>query len=162
VREVRRVGGTPLTLGSDGSYAFRYRSRWEEAHVRRMIVLLGVVLLLLGAPQAAAAASTVKINLDRNFGTQVVGTTTTHTVTITNTGTTAVRFGTIGVTSGDGAFGFAFDSNTCFSPDALLDPGESCSFDITFTPLTTGTLTGTTDISVDNQSTILKLRGRGV
>jgi hypothetical protein len=130
--------------------------------VRRWLALLGTMVLLLVGPQAAAAASTVKISLDRNFGTQAVGTTTTHTVTIVNTGTTSVRFGSIGVSSNDGAFGFPFDSNTCFTPDAFLDPGESCSFDITFTPLSTGTLRGTTDIAIDNESTILKLRGRGV
>lgn len=137
--------------------------------MRRMIALLGtVLLLLLGVPQAAEADpfDGVKISVDRNFGTQAVGTTTTHTVTIVNSGDTTVRFAVFAVSSNDGAFGFPFESLTCISPDAFLDPGEICSYDITFTPLSTGTLTGTTDVTFGTPDSSyfiqLKLRGRGV
>jgi hypothetical protein len=66
------------------------------------------------------------------------------------------------LTSQSDAFLFVFGSNTCFTPDAVLDPGERCSYDIAFTPLSTGNLTGTTDIEVGDGFTLLKLRGRGV
>ena len=134
--------------------------------MRRVILLLAVLLFFFSAPQVAAASPTVKIRLDggTNFGSHAVGTTTARTVTITNTGSSTVYVGTIGVSSNDGAF--LYDNsgtNTCHSGvGPYLEPGESCSYVILFSPQTTGTLTGTTDVGIDNESTILKLRGRGV
>jgi hypothetical protein len=161
IRAAHELTGGDPTRANDGPHS-RAAILLKEARFRRIMTLLGTVLFLLVGPQAVANASSIKISLDRNFGTQAVGTTISHTVTIANAGITTVRFGSIGVSSNDGAFGLRFESNTCFSPDASLDPGESCSFDITFTPLSTGTQEGTTDIAVGNSSTILKLRGRGV
>jgi hypothetical protein len=125
----------------------------------KRLILLVAALLLICAPQASAATSAVKVRLEGgpNFGTQAVTTTTSKTVTITNTGTTAASLGTISVT-GQG-FSLDFDSITCGNS---LEPGASCSYDILFTPPSAGNWTGVTDIGINNESTIIKLRGRGV
>jgi hypothetical protein len=127
----------------------------------RRLVILFAALFLFTAPQAAAAPSSAKVSVERggNFGTQAVGSTTSKTVTVTNTGTTVVYVGTVSVTSHDGAFFLDFSSNTC---GGSLEPGESCSFDVLFTPPSPGTLSGWTDVGIDNESTIIRLRGRGV
>jgi Abnormal spindle-like microcephaly-assoc'd, ASPM-SPD-2-Hydin len=130
-------------------------------HIRALLIACLVVAASLMAwpANASAATSAVKVRLEGgpNFGTQAVTTSTSKTVTITNTGTTAASLGTISVT-GQG-FSLDFDSITCGNS---LEPGTSCSYDILFTPPSAGTWTGVTDVGINNESTIIKLRGRGV
>ena len=86
------------------------------------------------------------------FGTTVVGSTSAaQHVSVANTGSNAVWFGTLGV-SGD--FGIA--SNTC---TGQLFPGQGCGFDITFAPTLDGTRYGT--VSLPDQDTVHQMQVQG-
>jgi hypothetical protein len=87
-------------------------------------------------PVATFSASSV------TFARQTVGTTSpAQTVTLTNTGSTALHITSIAI-SGD--FGYT----GCGFPQTLA-PGTSCSFMITFSPLDNGTRTGAIAITDD-------------
>jgi hypothetical protein len=100
-------------------------------------------------------SSGVSLNKKKlTFPTQVVGTTSaTSVVTLTNLGNNTLTITSIAVT-GDFA-----QTNTCSS----VTSGGSCTIDVTFTPLASGTLTGDitiTDSEIDSPQTI-SLTGTG-
>src|SRR5947207_13520633 len=73
-----------------------------------------------------------------NFGSQVVGTKTPKSVTLTNTGNAALNI------TGIAASGDFNQTNTCGSSVAA---GASCTISITFTPASGGNRTGTLTIT---------------
>ena len=90
-----------------------------------------------------------------NFPTQVIGTTSAaETVTLTNTGGTAVA-----ITSIDSSGDFA-QTNDCGSG---VPPGGSCQISVTFTPSAEGTRTGTVTIidNAVNSPQTITLKGAG-
>ena len=93
------------------------------------------------------------------FGTQVVGTSSTpQTVTLTNTGTATLDISSIAIT---GANSSAFtQNNNCGS---TLGVGLLCTFTVTFTPSTTGSMSATLTIADDAStgSQTVKLNGTG-
>ncbi len=106
-----------------------------------------LVTLSAGGSEVDTAKFTVRngtVTLSKNslnFGTQTVNTTSpAQTVTLTNTGTGTLTFKSNGITiSGNYA-----DRSSC---GASLAPGANCNVSVTFTPMTTGTLTGTLSIA---------------
>jgi hypothetical protein len=99
-----------------------------------------------------------------SFGSQVVDTTSTaQAVTLTNISSTAFVGITSITTSGD----FAVLTEDC--PDVALEqslgPGEFCTISVTFTPTTTGPLSGTVTIDSDDAPFaphVIPLSGTGV
>ncbi len=103
---------------------------------------LGTAISITGAPV--------------NFGNQLVKTTSAvKTVTITNTGTTAITMGTISLNE---TTDFAASSNTCPASGSKLNGGTSCSLGLTFTPASTGTKKGAVLIN-DSDPTSPQLAG---
>ena len=122
--------------------------------------------LLAFSPAAVASHTPIKISpgTTLNFGAQPVGTTTSRSVTLTNTGSEPVFVSGMCVSSSDGAFEFDFSTDTCVGPelpDGILAPGASCSYTILFTPTHAGRNAGQSDIEADGNVTSLKLFGRG-
>ena len=104
----------------------------------------------LGAPVVLLSASTL------SFGSQVVNSTSAaQTVTLTNTGTAALTFGSIAATAS-----FA-QSNTCGSSVAV---GGICTISVTFTPTTAGSTVGSITIpdNAANTPQTIALSGTGV
>lgn len=86
------------------------------------LVGLGSSISLSGAPLA--------------FGSQLVKTTSTaKTVTVTNTGTAAVKMGTITLTN---TTDYALSANTCPASGSNLNAASSCTISVTFGPKSTG------------------------
>ena len=93
-----------------------------------------------------------------NFGNQLVGVASApQTVTVTNSGNADLHIGSLGIT---GDFGLSNDN--CSS--ATVAPGNSCTFDVIFQPLSTGAKTGTVTIPSDgtNAPNFVSLDGSGV
>ncbi|MBZ5565010.1 MAG: choice-of-anchor D domain-containing protein [Acidobacteriia bacterium] len=96
------------------------------------------------------------------FGNQLVGTTSTpaQTVTLTNSGGLALTITSIATTGN-----FA-QTNTCLPPGTLA-AGANCTISVTFTPTTTGALSGTLTIT-DNSNNVpgstqaVSLSGTGI
>jgi hypothetical protein len=75
-----------------------------------------------------------------NFGAQLVKTTSaTKTVTVTNTGSSAITMGTITLNE---TTDFAIKSNNCPASGKTLAGGASCQIGLTFTPSSTGAKKG--------------------
>ena len=75
--------------------------------------------------------------LTLNFGTENIGFPNTLQVSVSNTGTGALYLAPIAISQGATDFSY---SKTCGNP---IVSGESCVLAITFTPVATGTRTGT-------------------
>jgi hypothetical protein len=104
---------------------------------------------LSGTGSAAVTLSAGSLNL----GTATVGTTSVgQTVTVTNTGTTAVSVNSVTAT-GDFA-----DTTNCSS----LTSGNSCSVSVSFTPVLAGTRTGTLTVNLSAGALTASLTGTGV
>jgi hypothetical protein len=98
-----------------------------------------------------------------NFGNQTVNTTSaTQTVTLTNNGVNA-NFGGFNVLPSSVA-GFNITQGTC---SGKIAPGDSCSFDVTFSPTMaqaytgTSTFTAASDASTQTQTVSFTLNGMG-
>ncbi len=81
-----------------------------------------------------------------NFGSVLVGTTAgPQSVTLSNTGTTALAINSIAIAGTNiGDFNLPVSSNPC---GASLNPGTTCNIDVTFTPTAVGTRSATVTIS---------------
>ncbi|MHB8217992.1 MAG: NHL domain-containing protein [Candidatus Sulfotelmatobacter sp.] len=91
-----------------------------------------------------------------NFGNQLAKTTSAvKTVTVKNSGTTAVTMGAITLNE---TTDFAISSNTCPASGSKLNGGSSCSLGLTFTPTTTGAKRGAVLIN-DGDPTSPQLAG---
>ncbi|HXJ94063.1 MAG TPA: choice-of-anchor D domain-containing protein [Terriglobia bacterium] len=101
--------------------------------------------------QLTSAASSL------NFGNVAVASTSTKTVSFTNTGTAAVTLSGISVAPAEFSF-------TGPNAAAILQPGQSASVAVTFSPTATGAASGTLSISSDASGSPLKvaLEGTGV
>ncbi len=102
----------------------------------------------------APAVTLAPASLD--FGPQAVGwTSPPHTVTLTNSGTGALNITSI-VTSGDFA-----ETNNC---GTSLDPDQSCTINVTFTPSVEGTRSGelTTTSDAASSPDVVSLTGEGI
>ena len=92
-----------------------------------------------------------------SFGNQPVGVASaSQTVTVTNTGSADLNIGSLGI-SGD----FGLSNDYCSS--AIIAPGNSCTFDVIFQPLSNGAKTGTVTIPSDglNAPNYIDLNGTG-
>jgi len=92
-----------------------------------------------------AATSAVVNPTSLSFSSQAVGTVSTpQTVTITNTGTQTLNITKVSTgTTGD----FAYTSPSCLAVQNTLAVNQSCTISVTFSPVATGTRTGTLSIS---------------
>jgi sugar lactone lactonase YvrE len=114
------------------------------------------------SPQTVSLAGTgsAPVTLSTNslsFNSTVVGTTSTaRTITLTNQQTVVLNFTSIAASAG-----FEVASNTCGTSIAA---GASCTFGVTFSPASTGSITGTVTLTDDAPSSpqIVTLSGSGV
>jgi sugar lactone lactonase YvrE len=91
-----------------------------------------------------------------SFGNQLVKTTSAaQTVTVKNTGTTAITMGAITLTD---ATDYALSANTCPASGKTLAGGASCTLSVTFGPTTTGSKRGAIVIN-DNDPSSPQLAG---
>lgn len=124
-----------------------------------ILALLAGALLIL--PQASAQAPTLSFTPSSvTFSSIVVNTTATTTVTVKNTatGVNPVTFTSIALTGSS----YFTQMNTCMS--SKLGTGKTCPVTVNFTPLTTGTFTGTitfTDNAAKSPQTV-KLTGSAI
>jgi sugar lactone lactonase YvrE len=108
---------------------------------------LGSAMSLTGAPLA--------------FGNQLVKTTSAaKSVTVKNTGTSAITMGAITLTD---TTDYAISTNTCPASGATLAGGASCTISVTFGPTTTGSKRGSVVINDSDPSTpqLIGLSGTG-
>ncbi|WP_263383328.1 FG-GAP-like repeat-containing protein [Granulicella arctica] len=105
---------------------------------------------ILPAPISSATLTPTSAN----FGTNTVGVASTGQVfTITNTGETAISFTSVTAT---GDYAASVNCNT------TLAVGSTCSINVTLTPITTGTRTGTLIVAMSNATYTSSLSGQGV
>ena len=90
------------------------------------------------------------------FGTQLVGTSATKTVTLTNSGTAALAVGSIAATGA----GYA-QTNTCGTSVAV---NASCVITVTFLPVTSGALAGSVSVvsNAGASAAVVSLSGTGI
>lgn len=96
-----------------------------------------------------------------NFGNQLVKTTSAaQTVTVKNTGTSAITFNGITLTD---TTDYAISTNTCPATGKTLAGGASCTISVTFTPASTGAKRGSVVINDTDPSTpqLIGLSGTG-
>ena len=96
-----------------------------------------------------------------SFGNQLVKTTSAaQTVTVKNTGTTAITMGAITLTD---ATDYALSANTCPASGKTLAGGASCTLSVTFGPTTTGAKRGAIVINDNDPSSpqLVGLSGTG-
>ena len=96
-----------------------------------------------------------------SFGNQLVKTTSTaKTVTVTNTGTAAIKMGTITLTE---TTDFTLSSNTCPASGSNLNAASSCTIGVTFGPKSTGAKKGSVVINDSDPTTpqLIGLTGTG-
>ncbi len=102
-------------------------------------------------PKSVSALLTVvSVNLNLSsdpvaFGSIITGNSTSQTVTITNSGATAVTFGNVGG-SNPLAAPFGISSDTCSG--ATVAASATCSFDISFNPGSSGVYNDSLDIPI--------------
>lgn len=99
-----------------------------------------------------------------NFGSQNLGTTTTQTFTVTNTGASPLIF--TGITTTDGFQQQASGGTDC-SASSSLAPGAQCQVAVAFFPLTAGAVSGSLTITsnstnASNGNNTITLSGTGV
>ena len=84
-----------------------------------------------------------------NFGSVLVGANSTQTLQLTDTGTSAVTFGSISaattLTAASGDYSTALGN--CPQPGQTLAPGTSCTLQLAFAPTQPGTIAGTLSIA---------------
>jgi hypothetical protein len=135
-------------------------------------ILVLVVLSALGPASASAVRDGSRDTFARPnavaFGARTVGTTTVESVLIVNRGIARIQLGPLGIvdSNASGAIGaFGQSGGTCFqSETAFLDPGESCTVDVSFSPPLPGTFEGELLVAVDDFASSLgfDLRGTGI
>jgi Abnormal spindle-like microcephaly-assoc'd, ASPM-SPD-2-Hydin len=135
----------------------------DLAVLAMLLAIIFAVTCSLASPATAATQSPLKIPNHVNFGNQALGTTTEQIITLTNRSSDVVSVFGIGVSAQNGGFSFDFASNQCVG--ITLQPGESCTYGITFSPLIAGRLTGQSDISfaspAGGETALIALSGRG-
>ncbi len=95
-----------------------------------------------------------------NFGSIVTSLTGSQNIDVSNTGSEVVTLGATPTSTGD----YAISSNGCGGSGTALQPGSTCTLALTFTPGTTGTLTGTLSVpsSASSSPQSVNLTGSGV
>jgi IMP cyclohydrolase len=120
-----------------------------------------------GSPQTIPMTATVTNPLaslsasSLSFGNQKTGTTSTaKTITVTNTGTTTLAFSGLSIS---GNFAIASSGTTCKSTTSLAPTTGKCTINVTFTPTTKGSKTGTLKITdnAKNSPQSISLSGNG-
>jgi hypothetical protein len=91
-----------------------------------------------------------------SFGSQLVGSTTSASVTLTNSGSTLVHFDTVTVSAGSPTFSAAGCTG------ATLNPGADCVIGVRFTPSTAGAVSGELAVSGSAGALSVPLSGTGV
>jgi hypothetical protein len=129
---------------------------------RRLVIILTVTGSFV-APTAAATPLPLKAPHHVNFGAQALGTTGEQFITLTNRSSDAVFIDGIGVSSSSGAFLFDFANNQCVG--ITLQPGDSCTYGIFFSPVIAGHQEGQSDVGFvgpeGSQIVVIALSGRG-
>jgi hypothetical protein len=149
--------------------AVSHHSRRSKATRRGLAVALGLALPLVGASAALAApastATTVKPNFrialsshTVAFGSENLGSSTTKTVKLTNTGAKAIHPEDVF----SGSSEFALSANSCTGN--VVKPGKTCTFSITFAPTAAGAVTGSLKVLTDEGTAAQKvaISGTGV
>ncbi len=136
-----QVSFTPQAAGT--------RSGAVEVQTDAATSLEFVSLLGVGTPASVTLTPTT---LD--FGSVLLGGSTTRTATFTNTGSTPVVLGAI-TTMGDFALATATTAAAPCAQGATLTQGGACTIDVVFSPTQTGARTGT--LSVASNATALPL-----
>src|SRR5205807_412483 len=101
---------------------------------------LTATLPLTGAGQAAATLAAIPTSV--NFGTVQVGSSQSHSQTLTNTGGSLLHISTATVTGA----GFATSG---LSVPTTLNAGQSLTFNVTFTPQSSGNSSGSLALTAD-------------
>jgi len=121
--------------------------------IRALVFSAAGALLLLVSSQSAFAATQLTFNpTSLRFGEVVIGSQTTLTATMTNSGTAAITISTMNVSS-------AAYTVSQISLPLTLDPGESASFNVSFSPVSTRVSNG--NVSFNGSSGRLNLYGWG-
>jgi hypothetical protein len=101
-----------------------------------------------------------------NFGTVLVGTNSTQSVQLTNTGTSAITMGILSATTNltAAAGDYTVAAGSCLQPGLTLAPTTSCTVQVAFAPTQPGTITGTLSIasSASTLPLVVGLTGVGV
>ncbi|MFN8537727.1 MAG: choice-of-anchor D domain-containing protein [Thermomicrobiales bacterium] len=90
-----------------------------------------------------------------NFGEVPTGTSVARTVTVSNTGDAPLGITSVGIAGS----GYAISGNGCIGQ--ILNPGQSCTFAVTFSPAT-GANTGTVTVTTSVGAPTIALTGIGV
>jgi hypothetical protein len=128
----------------------------------RLAIIIAVTFSL-AAPVTAATQSPLKIPNHVNFGNQALGTTGEQIITLTNRSSDVVYIGGIGVSAQNGGFSLDFANIQCVG--VTLQPGESCTYGVTFSPVIAGHQLGQSDIEfaspAGSEVAFIALSGRG-
>jgi hypothetical protein len=115
---------------------------------------------------ASSPSSLTLVPSSLNFGTVLVGTNSTQSVQLTNTGTSAITMGILSATTNLSAAAgdYTVAAGSCLQPGLTLAPTTSCTVQVAFAPTQPGTITGTLSIasSASTLPLVVGLTGVGV
>jgi fibronectin type 3 domain-containing protein len=152
----RRVkGGVPFTGG------YYFAGTIDEVRIYNTVLTQAQIQTDMTTPIGAGGQASVQLAPPSlTFSNQVIGTSSSaQTVTLTNTGTAGMSFGTTTVTS-SGPVSYSYTTDC----GATLGVNSSCHFNVTFKPTSTGSLSGTLVItdSAPGSPHSVPLNGTGV
>jgi len=123
--------GVPVTIGATSSSILSFNGLIDEARIYSRALSTSEIQVLAAAPAVGLSPLPVA------FGNQPVGTASTpRQVTLTNTGSATLNITSIAVTgSNAGDFALSASGTTpCSFSASSLGAGNSCTFNVTFTP----------------------------
>jgi len=150
---------SPLPLNTSCSRHLHTEAPERPKLMNRRAMKVAITLISLSLCSlwsTTAVAQTVKLSATTvTFGNVVVGLTSTHGLTVTNTGTSNLVISSVSATG-------SFQSNNCSNP--TVPPNGTCTLSITFAPTTSGSSTGTLSINdnASNSPQTVSLSGTGV
>ena len=152
----------PLTVAAGGSAPFTLS--FTPTSASNFAASLSLTSNAPGSPLTVALtgtglAPTLQLSVSPSslsFGSETVGTSGSQTITISNTGNSSVSVSQITVS------GVAYSASSMALP-VSLNAGQSTSFTVVFTPLSTGSLPGSISIvsTAANSPTTIALSGSG-
>ena len=119
------------------------------------LIALGLALALAPASASAGLARTGGQARGElvDFGRQLVGQTSETFVTVRNDGPEAVELGPVAIADGPGrsaAAAFGSSGGSCFESETIvLQPGETCTIGVNFTPPSEGRWQAVLHVAVD-------------
>jgi len=147
------VSGLNAYIGQTNSvsYPMRFKGNIDELQIYNSVLTPAEITFLRSNPSQTLAAATPDISVGsaESFATTAVGSTSTSTFTIANSGNFVLNVSSIALSGADvGEFSLGYD--TCLVANPTVAASGSCTVQVTFAPTSNGTKSATLTILSDD------------